>query len=107
MSNQSTPKKDDDAAEKVIRSDNFVSTYINNARIGISKWDIGLSVGHLDARRDGTTLSIESVFLQMTPAYARALGEDLLMSVKQYEEMYGIVGRPPNETAAIASKKKP
>ena len=106
MADITVTKKEDLSTVKIVRSDNFVSTYINNARIGLSKWDIGLIVGHLESTPDGVPTSVEAVFLQMTPAYARALGDDLLSTVKQYESLYGEVGRPPNDPVIPNIKKK-
>ena len=106
MADLPTRKKDDLVDVKFVRSNDFISKYINNARIGVSKWDINLIIGHLETSGDGTPVSIESLFLQMTPAYARALGDDLHTAVKQYEAMYGEVGRPPNEANTVNVKKK-
>ncbi len=79
------------------RNESFVSTYVNHVRIQMSKWDIGITVGHLEDSGDGETTPVEAAFLQMSPAFARALGEDLLVAVGQYESVFGEVTRPQND----------
>ena len=91
------------------RSDQYLNTYVNHAKIGMSKWDMGLTVGYLDDIAPGITAPLEQCHIHMTPAFAKALAADLAKAVEQYELLFGTVSLPvqsPLLAPAKESKKK-
>lgn len=88
------------------RADTFVSTYVNNVKIGVSKWDIALTVGYLDEVGDGTVHPLQFAHLHMTPAFARALATDLMRVTEQYENNIGDIVMPRGTVLPQSSQKK-
>ena len=77
-----------------VRSDDFVSTYVNHVRLGMSQWDIWVAAGYLDASTANQSRPLERINMFMAPTFAKALSQDFARLIAQYESAFGEIHMP-------------
>lgn len=91
---------------RIVRSDNYVSIYANQAEVGFSAWDIQISLVQIHGRTPDM-VGEELATVIMSPQHAKALVIPLLSTVIQYEETYGLLrvqGQPPIPLADLLTQ---
>ncbi len=81
-----------------VKSEKYQTLYINASRMGISPWDVRMTLGHVLEREPGIAINEDQTTIVMTPSMAKALLENLAMTLRAYEQAFGEIGNP---TAAI------
>lgn len=98
------------------KNEKYQTLYINASRMGISPWDVRMTLGHVLEREPGIAINEDQVTIVMTPSMAKALLENLAMTIRAYEQAFGEIGNPTAtiekaqavraaELAATASQK--
>lgn len=78
---------------RIVRSDKYVSLYVNQAEIGFSAWDIQISLVQVHGRTPDM-VGEELATVIMSPQHAKALVIPLISTVIQYEENHGLIPVP-------------
>lgn len=83
-------------ANKIIRNSDFKSLYLNHLQVGFTRWDFQMVLGLVEVSKteEFEDTVQETACVKMSPAYAKALLQDLAASLGRYETMYGEVQMP-------------
>jgi hypothetical protein len=93
------------SSTRVVRGDNFQSLYINNARFGVTRFDIQMVLGEnaISHSPEHTDTITELLNLKMTPPYAKTFAIELTKFIQAYERQYGEIQLPPELKSGILS----
>jgi Protein of unknown function (DUF3467) len=78
-----------DSSDRYIRSNNFISLYVNNTNCGYTKFDIQMIFSKTQVTMTNLPTREEVAVVAMSPQHAKALLKALEATLKRYEKNYG------------------
>ena len=91
--------KADGVRREIVRSEAFVSIYVNDVQVQTFPWDLRLLLGQIDdpATRDAPVVTIKQLGeLRMSPQLAKRLTVILMEQLAAYEKHFGTIPAPDN-----------
>jgi Protein of unknown function (DUF3467) len=80
----------------MVRSPTFASIYSNNARLGITPWDISMSFSVVEENEAyKVPVLVTQGIVRMSPQHFKAFAAAVAAALTQYEEKFGEIRLPP------------
>lgn len=76
------------------KADNFLSTYVNQAQVNVSPWDIKITLGVVESSDAQGINVIDVAEIRMSPLLARQLAGILSKQVDIFEKSFGKIPSP-------------
>jgi hypothetical protein len=93
------------AGIKTVKGANYQVVYANSSRMGISPWDIRVTLGQV-VEIDAGQVNEDQVVVIMSPALAKLFMKNLTTTVEKYEEIFGPIKDPMSGGAVALAPKK-
>jgi hypothetical protein len=71
------------------RAADYKNMYVNATKMGVSPWDIRVTVGQVIENADGTNVTEEQITLLMSPQHAKVVLQSLQTTIEVYERTFG------------------
>jgi len=88
-----------EAITTVVQSEDFKNIYSNNVRIGISQWDLSITVGQIVEVQGGSSVVEEKVSVKFSPQYFKVLSSTLSAAIQQWEMIFGEIPQKFGQSA--------
>ena len=88
-----------EAITTVIQSEDFKNIYSNNVRIGISQWDLSITIGQIVEVQGGLSVVEERVSAKFSPQYFKVLSSTLTTAIQQWEMIFGEIPQKFGQSA--------
>jgi hypothetical protein len=112
MADEQSETKQQVLRDPSVRSNNFVSLYVNNTNCGYTRFDIQAVFSRTQLTMTDTPSIEEVAVVTMSPQHAKAFLQAFEGNLKSYEKQYGEIVLDPEKTEAQAEpetspEKKP
>ena len=85
------------APSKMVKSELHREVYSNHVRIGITQWDLGVSLGQLTEGDDGSVIVRQDIGVKFSPPFFKSLVETMVEALKQWEANFGEIPTGPGQ----------
>ena len=88
-----------------IRSAEFRDIYSNNARVGVSPWDISITFALAKEIVPGTIIAEDQAVVRMSPQQFKTFAEAIMTTLQAWEEVFGEIKATSPPLSAAQTKQ--